>query len=128
MSKAEAPKLPKHKSEDRELAEREFSTGSTSFLIRVFLIPYFKIQKKNKLCNGKPQRIEPEALKCALVIAIHGVHRGNISLELWQARRVFGTADLTLMLVAISISRAATIKQRKQSDILEISQEEFSFL
>lgn len=108
-------------------SERGFSTVSISFPI-VFLIPTLKDKRKKKFCHGKPQWIEPETLKRALIIAIHGVHTGNISLKLCQARRVFGTADLTLILVAISISRAATIKPRKQSDILEISQKGFSFL
>lgn len=107
---------------------REDSPQYPSAFPPVFLIPTLKDKRKKKFCHGKPQWIEPETLRRALIIAIHGVHTGNISLKLCQARRVFGTADLTLILVAISISRAATIKPRKQSDILEISQKGFSFL
>lgn len=49
----------------------------------------------------------------------HGVNTRNISLELWQARRISGTTDLTLMFLAISIRQVAVAEERKQSDNLD---------
>lgn len=63
------------------------------------------------------------------MIAIHEVNTGNISLELRQAWRVSATTDLTLMFMAISISKSSSCREEKPIKQLRLAfREGFSFL